>query len=323
MLHSAVNKPMEFIELLVETYPEALQMRDRCGMLPLHIALILKFDHSVKYLVEQYPDSVRAPTSDGTYPLHYACIQAKNRMDTVNFLLKKAPEIVRKVDTGLGRLPLHYACSSGDLTSVPLLLELYPKGIGIQDARGCLPLHRASDSKEVGPLEAILEAFPQGITVFDNDGRLPLHYAAMGDGSRETFDLILSLYPGAISQRDNSGSLPLHLTCKRDYFGRDDDLTLYHLERFLDLAPFSVVEKDDDGHSPLEILETVRLSQMRRRFERAARFLLDKQRDAVPLLKESTERRFGTKIGLPDLVVAHIWQFAKPDLWEPKEEYTS
>lgn len=49
-------------------------------------------------------------------------------------------------------------------------------------------------------------------------------------------------------------------------------------------------------------------------------FLLEKQNEALRAMKEAFEDVSDTQLGLPDLVIAYIWSFAKPDLWERTED---
>jgi hypothetical protein len=44
-------------------------------------------------------------------------------------------------------------------------------------------------------------------------------------------------------------------------------------------------------------------------------YLLEKQNQAVAQLKEACDFVSGSQLGLPDLVVAEVWRFAKPHLW--------
>lgn len=45
-------------------------------------------------------------------------------------------------------------------------------------------------------------------------------------------------------------------------------------------------------------------------------FLIEKQSEAVAALKMAYELVVVTRLGMPDLVVALMWSFAKPDLRE-------
>lgn len=48
-------------------------------------------------------------------------------------------------------------------------------------------------------------------------------------------------------------------------------------------------------------------------------YLLEQQDEAVNVIMEAFEDVAENQLGLPDLVTANVWSFAKPDLWAPEE----
>jgi hypothetical protein len=48
--------------------------------------------------------------------------------------------------------------------------------------------------------------------------------------------------------------------------------------------------------------------------------LIEKQNEAVIAMKEALEDIANAELGVPDLVTAIVWSFAKPDLWVPGED---
>jgi hypothetical protein len=58
------------------------------------------------------------------------------------------------------------------------------------------------------------------------------------------------------------------------------------------------------------------LSNERKNVEVEA-YLIERQNEAIAALKSAYESVAVTQLGLPDLVVAMIWSFAKPDIWMP------
>jgi hypothetical protein len=49
-------------------------------------------------------------------------------------------------------------------------------------------------------------------------------------------------------------------------------------------------------------------------------YLIEKQNEAVNAMKEAFADVAHAELGFPDLVIANVWMFAKPDLWIPGED---
>jgi ankyrin repeat protein len=61
--------PTEFIRLIIQRAPEFIKIKDNCGNLPLSIAV--HFDQ-VQLLLDAYPDALQVPNEDKDLPIHRA-----------------------------------------------------------------------------------------------------------------------------------------------------------------------------------------------------------------------------------------------------------
>lgn len=96
------------IQLLFDTYPDGVRVRDGRGRVPLHYACRSKIPMKlIRQLLSYYPGSVFVPCCHGYLPLHYAC-EAGSSVRRVSLLLKANPfSILQK--TREGKSPLQLA----------------------------------------------------------------------------------------------------------------------------------------------------------------------------------------------------------------------
>lgn len=278
----------------------------------------------VRLLFEAFPAGALHANSEGALPIHIAC--SFGSLEAAQLFLEHHADEARAQD-GDRRLPLHYAASGrAPLELVQLLIESFPDGIAAEDNHGMLPLHIAclhgagQDVVEclTNQYQSVEEDGKGGLNVADNDGEIPLHLAArISDTTRETLEYLLRRYPEGINVRvargrfrvaDDFGMLPLHIACCQLR------PTVDQIRCLLDMSPYSILEKTHDGHTALQ------LASHEDADAEVTGFLLEKQTEAALAMKEAFENVADTQLGLPDLVVAYIWSFAKPVLWETEEE---
>ena len=123
----------------------------------------------------------------------------------------------------------------------------------------------------------------------------------------QTMELLLERHPESVSVADRNGRLPLHLAC---CFSRIENVQL-----LIQADLFTVVRKTNAGRTPLQFA-------LRRGFRvpELEAYLLARQTEAVDALKTAWEAVVNDQLGgLPDLVVAEVWGFALPDLWQQPE----
>ena len=112
-LHRALkgNVPLGSIKLLVRGNPAALQVVDRKGAYPLHIACEFSSVKVVKYLVELAGDTLNNFDANKDSPLHYAC--REGNLGVVKYLLERnAPSVSERNSNN--KLPIHLLLECGE-----------------------------------------------------------------------------------------------------------------------------------------------------------------------------------------------------------------
>jgi hypothetical protein len=206
-------------------------------------------------------------------------------------------------------------CVYLSLEVIEVLIEAYPNAVNVTDTERNLPLHTAclrGATFEV--IQLLLDRFVgdkqhhNGLRIADNNECLPIHYYARSQSARaKTLQHLLKLYPGGIHVLDGTaGRLPLHHA--RLLFLPSHTFEVIHL--LVKSAPYTVIQKCSDGRIPIE-----HAWRLRHRNVEVETYLLERQNEAVNAIKEASLcGRCNMQLGLPDLVIASVWNFAKPDL---------
>jgi Ankyrin repeats (3 copies) len=96
-LHLAIRKtslPFELVQLIIKRGPGALRKADKCGLLPLHVALASRRTSTLKYtecLVKECAESLQVQDRAGRTPLAVASA-SDAPLDVVHFLLVAWPQ---------------------------------------------------------------------------------------------------------------------------------------------------------------------------------------------------------------------------------------
>ncbi|CAJ1966706.1 unnamed protein product [Cylindrotheca closterium] len=154
LLHKCVENychEVDLIRELILAYPEALEMTDAMGYLPLHRAL-------------KRHRKTHVPS-----------------LELIELLVKNAPNTIQAVALD-GSLPLHLAAEHNTRASLEIvryLVDAFPESTLRRDYQGLYPLHRAlaTDRPSAKVVECIASSFPQLLSMEDNGGLLPLHRA--------------------------------------------------------------------------------------------------------------------------------------------------
>ncbi len=135
-------------EMIHDAFPKALEIPDKDGNLPLHLAClrmrtsIHKFLTDMNFLLAAFPEGLRVKTNDNKQPADllklktvisddavisflYLAVELNLSPHLVNLLLNAVPESFWKQDD-IGMPPLHHACTSNtsnlfDIFSVNLM----------------------------------------------------------------------------------------------------------------------------------------------------------------------------------------------------------
>ena len=136
-LHQALKDkaPLGSIKLLVNGNAAALQIADKGGMLPLHIACEYGTVNVVKYLAEPFDGHLSMCDKKKNYPLHHAC--REGNLAVTKYLLSKQSSAAVSERNNDDKLPLHLLieCDNVDHESLEYtetiwqLLLAYPAAV--------------------------------------------------------------------------------------------------------------------------------------------------------------------------------------------------
>ncbi len=119
---------------------------------------------------------------------------------------------------------------------------------------------------------------------------------------------MIDLYPHGIHVADHTdGMLSLQAACANSHRMLDT------ISLLVEADLFTIVQNSQRG-TPYQM--AWRWSNTNVEIET---YLIEKQNEEVAALKEACESISATQLGLPDLVVAQVWSFAKPDLRAPDD----
>ena len=127
--------PLGSIKLLVNGNAAALQVADKGGMLPLHIACEYETVNVVKYLAEPFDGHLSIGDKKKNYPLHHAC--RGGNLEVIKYLLDKQSSAAVSERNNNDKLPVHLLLESDKVDSESLrytetiwkLLLAYPAAV--------------------------------------------------------------------------------------------------------------------------------------------------------------------------------------------------
>ena len=118
----------------------ALAVPDENGWLPFHRALNNNASlGSIKLLLRGNPSAVQVSDRKGVYPLHLAC--EFSSVGVVHYLIGKLDDSMLGHIDGNGDTILHCACRGGNSAVVNYLLKTYASLVSIADSQNMLPIH--------------------------------------------------------------------------------------------------------------------------------------------------------------------------------------
>ena len=249
---------LEIVQLLYNTLPGALQLRDDAGCLPIHrLCYNINLDENdsvviLRFMLEVDPTLPRETNNHGYLPIY----DAADNKSTIfcKILIDSYPQSLRI--ESVGWLPIHKACAWGKrddtADTIQYMLKLDPELINAENSDGWLPIHRAAEWGRVQIIELLLKFDPDSASKEMNDRSqwLPLHFAC-DDSNFCSIQVLYNAYPEAILARDEHGDTPLDLADSEVNQQATDFLQaqLVYARQAHDEA--AMTSLDDDGWLPL------------------------------------------------------------------------
>lgn len=205
-LHVAATWEHEdIISTILDVNPRAIDLQNNDGIAALHNASLCGHEAIVKLLISRGANKdIR--DRNGTTPLHVAACYGK--IAAVKVLLEAGALVSQDSH---GRTPLHYAAQNGRKVIVRMLASRYPHSLNIPDATGATPLHLAVKMIRYPDVKILLKAGAD-VLARDREGRTPFHYAVKSQNKK-----MLKLFKGKVTEcincRDNAGLTPYEFAC--------------------------------------------------------------------------------------------------------------
>ena len=243
------------IRCLLEFFPDAINLTNEQGWLPLHWACynINATLEMIQLLVDAAPDSVRSVTNNkGSTPLHKLCcnktIDEANAVQILKLLIEECPEVVRHADND-GELPIHLASGRRSPEFCRVLFEAYPGSVRSATNNGNMPLHclcrnmRVDEAAAIQLLNFLLEKCPEAVRHANNKGHLPIHLAAGKAKSAHFCRVLIEAHPGSERITTNNGALPFHCACSYN--------SLATVDYLYKVYPDAIHHTNAQGHYPI------------------------------------------------------------------------
>jgi ankyrin repeat protein len=261
LLHDAVEAgaSSDALQFLLKRYPQAVDVEDNAGKLPLHLIGLKTTIEAVTVLVEASASSISARDQSRRLPLHVAVVNGAP-LDVLEFLVDKYDAALNLADSN-GYLPIHHAVKQKpvecDLATqvqsfacVKYFVEKYPVGLHMTDVEGRLPVHIAVGRRwpYVPTVKYLVKKFPVSLQTPDHAGSLPLHATVAHAAAMEVIRFLHKEHPGAINAATRRGKLPLHIAVAAKY-APSVELTRFLIEE----SPQAVKARDAKGRLPVHV----------------------------------------------------------------------
>jgi ankyrin repeat protein len=208
LLEAEGNTPLHFaaesgdgaaVLLLVQTWPDAVRLKNKNFNTPLHMAAGPGLRQSLKrskmpcgfparteglrLLLELWPDAVRTKNRNLETPLHLAagvglrpwvCWTERPcsdpvRAEVVGLLLESWPQGIREANINRAT-PLHLAVAAAEIEVVKLLVERWPEGVWERNLKLQTPLHLAAARQLEDVVELLAKYWPEDTdAIMDRD----------------------------------------------------------------------------------------------------------------------------------------------------------
>ncbi len=274
--------PEKLLEYVIKLKPEALEIKDSNGHLPIHCAVMSLAAH-LDEMSTIYGNKATDKIGSATYEVSRFVVGETNK---IRILLKNNSTAASVVDRE-GNLPIHYAANfqpdysdssntifkgkkygpPSAVDAMKKLLSAYPRGVIIENKSGMMPIHILVSMGKSINLECLRMMLQHHQverdlpTERDRNGDPPLFGAIKSGASNE----VIKLFAGAdessnssrfFIQRDRNNNNPLHAALLQ---GSYPNVDLLHT--ILDVAPFTASSPDSHGVMPIVRATQVRLEE--------------------------------------------------------------
>lgn len=211
---------LHVIELLINSYPEAVLKRNGIGWTPLHLLCWGTDDDEIAQrrkdtgreyniammLLLQHPQQEKSQNEQDNERCHPRDIIPQ----------RKAAHAIQMQDK-IGWTPLHLACWGGaSFDVINLLLKSQKGSASMRTKDGWTPLHLACRyTASVEIVNALLDAAPQSASVKAKGGWCPLHLACWWKSSSQVIRTILKAYPSAAKVETWEDYKPIEILWQR------------------------------------------------------------------------------------------------------------
>ena len=206
----------------------------------------------IQLLYNTFPGALLLRDDDGWLPIHRLCsnkdLDDANSLEILRFMLSIDPTLPRKTD-GDDYLPIHHAVCYKSAAFCKELIDAYPESLRMELDDG-LPIHRAcrygTRDDTADTIQYMLELDPELINKENDGGWLPINHAAWQENTK-AIELLLKFDPYAASKEvnDESQRLSLHVACNYN-------TNLSSIQVLYDAYPEAIDISDEDGDTPLD-----------------------------------------------------------------------
>ncbi|QTG98251.1 ankyrin repeat domain-containing protein [Wolbachia endosymbiont of Rhagoletis indifferens] len=213
-----------------------IEVQDKLGRTPLHLAAKAGDLSKIKLLCDDYNANIEAQDNSGYTPIFFATQSGK--LNVVSLVLYYGANI--NAQDMYGSTPLHYAAQEGNLGMIQLLLSRCAR-IELLDRNGWTPILFAARESKWNAVELLVSKGAKFNNEITYQGT-PLHFAVL-EGNLDTVKFLID--KGAnIESQDDYNKKPLHLAVRVNRL----DIVKFLLDKHANIEA-----RDMDGDIPLEL----------------------------------------------------------------------
>ena len=230
--HAASSNGPQKVEHLISKDPTCASMVTNRGQTPLHLTCSFQPNlAAVQLLFDTYPEAIDKANNVGMTALEYARDftaddedEEDQRVAVVIFLeaqlvyAEKSQDmnVMTKLDEN-GQLPLHHALKdNAPLGSIKLLIKGCALAVRVPDHNMAFPLHIACEFSSVKVVQYLMDMLDERMKNHSDANKDSIfHYACRG-GNCEVVKYLLDEQSPHITKRNADKKLPIHLMCESE-----------------------------------------------------------------------------------------------------------